>query len=149
MREAKEKIVNYLISHNLLSFATVDENGNPFVRSVEYVNDRSIIYFLTDAKSNKIRHIQNNSNVAFTVDEDLADWPKIQGIQMLGKAILVTDEEEKKKALDMLMSKFPQFAEMPSEGIEASIVKIEPTSGLFIDNPSGFGTRYEVNYIEK
>jgi uncharacterized protein YhbP (UPF0306 family) len=144
--EYKQIMINYLISHNLLSFATVDENGNPFVRSVEYANDGPIIYFLTDGKSNKIKHIKNNSNVAFTVDEDLADWSKIQGIQMRGKATIVVDEEEKGKALEMLLSKFPQFAGMSSEGVEASIVKIEPTSGLFIDNPSGFGTRYELNY---
>jgi uncharacterized protein YhbP (UPF0306 family) len=144
--EYKQIMINYLISHNLLSFATVDENGNPFVRSVEYANDGPIIYFLTDGKSNKIQHIKNNSNVAFTVDEDLADWSKIQGIQMRGKATIVVDEEEKGKALEMLLSKFPQFAGMSSEGVEASIVKIEPTSGVFIDNPSGFGTRYELNY---
>ncbi len=146
MSEIKQKMINYLISHNLLSFATVDKNANPFVRSVEYANDGPIIYFLTDENSNKIKHIKNNSNVAFTVDEDLAEWSKIQGIQMRGKATIVVDKDEKGKAFEMLLSKFPQFAGMLSESSEASIVKIEPTSGVFIDNPSGSGTRYEVNY---
>ncbi|MCP3928692.1 MAG: pyridoxamine 5'-phosphate oxidase family protein, partial [Bacteroidetes bacterium] len=39
MDEIKQKIEDYLASHNLLSFATADEKGNPFVRSVEYVSD--------------------------------------------------------------------------------------------------------------
>ncbi len=148
MLAIKQKINNYLISHNLLSFATVDKNGNPFVRSIEYANDGPIIYCLTDGKSNKIKHIKNNSNVSFTVDEDLSDWSKIQGIQMQGKATIVVDEEEKEKALEMLLSKFPQFGEISSEGDGESVVKIEPSSGLFIDNPSGAGKRYEVHYSE-
>lgn len=146
MSEIKQIMINYLSSHNLLSFATVDENGNPFVRSVEYANDGPRIYVLTDGKSNKIKQIKNNSNVAFTVDEDLSDWSKIQGIQMQGKATIVVDEKEKGKALEILLLKFPQFAEMSSDDVEASIVKIEPTSGVFIDNPSGLGTRYEINF---
>lgn len=146
MQNNKARYVNYLESHNLLSFATSDDNGNPFVRSVEYVNDGPIIYFLTDAKSTKIKHIKNNSNVAFTVDEDLADWSKIQGIQMRGKAFIVGDEEEKQKALGMLMLKFPQFSEMPTEGIEVCVIKIVPTTGIFIDTPSGVGVRHEIHY---
>lgn len=146
MQDKKEKFVHYLESHNLLSFATSDSNGNPFVRSVEYVNDGPYIYLLTDVKSTKIKHIKNNSNVAFTVDEDLADWSKIQGIQMRGRAVIVKNENEKKKALEMLMSKFPQFAEMPSVDNGACVVKIGPTRGIFIDNPSGRGVRHEIAY---
>ncbi len=146
MDEIKQKIKDYLASHNLLSFATADEKGNPFVRSVEYVSDGPNIYFITDGKSTKAKHINENSNIAFTVDEDLADWSKIQGIQMRGEAVILTDEEDKKRAMDMLMSKFPQFNEMPSEGVEVCIVKIIPTTGIFIDNPSGFGTHYKVHY---
>lgn len=146
MKDHKEKYVNYLESHNLLSFATADDNGDPFVRSVEYVNDGPNIYFLTDGKSTKVGHITNNSNVAYTVDEDLADWSKIQGIQMRGKAFIIEDKEERDRALEMLMSKFPQIAEMPSEGVELCVIKIEPKTGIFIDNPSGTGTRYKIYY---
>lgn len=146
MDEIKQKIEDYLASHNLLSFATADEKGNPFLRSVEYVNDGPNIYFLTDGKSTKVKHIRENSNIAFTVDEDLSDWSKIQGIQMRGEAVIVTDEKEKKRSIDMLLSKFPQFNKMPSEGVEICIIKIIPTTGIFIDNPSGFGTHYKVHY---
>jgi general stress protein 26 len=146
MPDNKQKYVDYLASHNLLSFATADDKGNPFVRSVEYVNDGPNVYFLTDAMSAKVKHIKNNSNVAFTVDENLADWSKIQGIQMRGKAFIVRDNEEKERTIEMLMSKFPQFAEMSSEGVEPCVVKIEPTAGIFIDNPSGAGTRYKIRY---
>lgn len=146
MDEIKKKVEDYLASHNLLSFATADEKGNPFVRSVEYVNDGADIYFLTDGKSTKVKHIRKNANIAFTVDEDLSDWSNIQGIQMRGEAVIVTDEKQKKRSMDMLMSKFPQFNEMPSEGVDICIIKIIPKTGIFIDNPSGFGTHYEVHY---
>ncbi len=146
MQEKIQKMENYLASHNLMSFATADENGNPFVRSVEYVNDGAVIYFVTDGKSTKVRHIKNNPNVAYTVDEDLADWSKIQGIQMRGKAVIVEDKEQQKRAMEMLMSKFPQLAEMLSGGAEVCIVQTEPTTGIFIDNPSGPGMRHEIHY---
>lgn len=146
MQEKKHYYTDYLETHNLLSFATADENGNPFVRSVEYVNKGPDIFFLTDKNSTKIKHIKNNPNVAFTVDEDLDDWSKIQGIQMRGEAYVVEQEDEKEQAFNMLMAKFPQFAEMEAEGIEICIVKIKPKTGTFIDSPSGTGTRYEIQY---
>ena len=146
MEEIKQRVEHYLASHNLLTFATADEKGNPFVRSVEYVNEGSTIYFVTDGKSTKVQHILANSNVAFTVDEDLADWSLIQGIQMRGKASIVEDSEGKTRAMDMLMAKFPQIAQLPSDDLEVAIVKIVPTTGIFIDNPAGFGTRYDVHY---
>lgn len=144
--DGKTKYVKYLASHNLLSFATADEKGNPFVRSVEYANDGPLIYFLTDGKSVKVKQIKYNPNVAFTVDEDLADWSKIQGIQMRGKASVVRDENERESALEMLISKFPQFKDLPAENAEACVIKIEPTNGIFIDNPSGKGVRHQIQY---
>ncbi len=146
MQDYKAKYVKYLESHNLLSFATADDKGNPFVRSVEYVNDGPNVYFLTNTTCTKVEHIKNNPNVAYTVDEDLEDWTKIQGIQMRGKALIIGDKEEKKRAIDMLMSKFPQFNKMESTDVEVCIVKIIPRTGIFIDNPSGIGKRYEVHY---
>lgn len=146
MQKSKEQYVNYLASHNLLSFATADDKGNPFVRSVEYVNDGPTIYFVTDAKSTKVKQLKKNSNVAFTVDEDLEDWSKIQGIQMRGIASIVGDTEEKEKALDLLRLKFPQLAEMPLEGMEPCVIKIKPTTGSFIDNPAGVGVRHELRF---
>lgn len=116
------------------------------MRSVEYANDGSNIYFLTDGKSAKVKHIHKNSNIAFTIDEDLTDWSKIQGIQMRGKAVIVTDKKKKKRVMGMYLSKFPQFTKMPSEGVEVCLIKIIPTTGIFIDNPSGLGTRYTVHY---
>ena len=65
---------------------------------------------------------------------------------MRGEAVIVTDEKEGNRVMDMLLSKFPQFNEMPSEGVDVCIVKIIPITGIFIDNPSGFGNRYEVHY---
>jgi uncharacterized protein YhbP (UPF0306 family) len=116
------------------------------VRSVEYANHGPNIYFLTDGNSIKVKHIHKNPNIAFTIDEDLSDWSKIQGIQMRGKAVFVTDEKERKRVMDMYLSKFPQFTQMPSEGVEVCLIKIIPTTGIFIDNPSGLGTRYTVHY---
>ena len=103
MSEYLQIMINYLISHNLLSFATVDETEIPSSALSSTPNDGPSIYFLTDGKSKKIKHIKNNSNIAFTVDEDLADWSKIQGIQMRGKASIVVDEEEKESIRNVVV----------------------------------------------
>lgn len=142
----KEKMISYLESKNLLSLATVDEKGNPSVRSVEYVNRGADIYILSAGDTAKVKHIKNNNTIAFTVDEDLADWSQIQGVQMSGQAYIIEEIPEKKLAFDMLKQKFPQFEEMSLEINSVCIIKIKPTRGVFIDNPAGQGLRHTVDY---
>jgi general stress protein 26 len=136
-----EKVQKYLSDHSLLSLATVSEQGTPLARTLTYVSEGTVIYFATSKSSGKVRDILQNPNVAFTVDDAFTeDWSTIQGIQMEGRASILSDAVELQKATGLLMKKYPQMAKMPA-GQDMVVIKVEPTAGYFMDNSLGFGYR--------
>jgi general stress protein 26 len=141
----RQKISDYLQSHNILTLATVTAEGKPQAHTVTYVNEGTTVYFGTLKDTRKARNIMNNSSVAFTVDEDYPDWNVIQGIQMSGQASLLTDQGELERIGKMYMEKFPQAADLPkSENM--IMIKITATNGYFLDNTKGFTHRDEVMF---
>ncbi|MCP4108584.1 MAG: hypothetical protein GY749_24055 [Desulfobacteraceae bacterium] len=143
--QVKQKVRDFLKGRRYLSLATVDALGKPVLRSVVYVNKGDIIYFLS-RKDNKVSQVAGNPNVAFNVDYYDEDWNKLQSVQMQGMASVIEDGKEKDEAMEMLLQKFKQYAAMSAGDYDSSIIRIKPVRGLFIDNPAGYGTRYEVVY---
>lgn len=70
---ALETMKEVLNTHNLLHIATMDENGMPSVRGVDYTASEidNVLYFLTRKDTRKVKHIQNNRNVAFAHTETI------------------------------------------------------------------------------
>ena len=136
--ESKQQMIEYVTSHQQMTLATVAPDDKPLARTVDYVTDGADIYFGTSKSSRKIRDIQNNSNVAYTIDEVYKDWGQIQGAQMQGKATIVTDETELNRIGKLFVEKFPAVADMPMSP-DLAIVKITPTEGFFLDYRKEFG----------
>ncbi len=152
-----------------MTIATANEE-TPWAASVFYANDGFTLYFLSDPESRHSKDIAENPVVAVTVNEDYHDWRKIKGIQMEGKAELVTTEEEMAKAvatyvakysftaaylklmsspfpsiagyLDKLLSRLPFVPGLPTT-FTARFYKITPTKVRFIDNEKSFGHHEE------
>lgn len=148
MKEGTIKSIEaYLQGHGLMTLATVSAEGLPMAHSVEYINENNSIYFISHCETRKIKNIQNNPNVAYTVDEDYQDWMVIQGIQMMGKAYFVEDAEEAQRLMGVYAQKFPQVANFPPEFAEAMrLVKVEPVLAKYIDNTKGMGHHETVEY---
>lgn len=139
-----EKVQKYLAAHSLLSLATVSEVGTPLARTVTYAAKEAIIYFVTNKASIKVQNILRNPNVAFTVDDAYTeDWSSIQGLQMEGRASILSDAAETQTAMGLLMSKFPQIAKLPA-GQDMVVIKVEPTTGYFFDSTVSFGHRDKI-----
>lgn len=108
MENLKQEIINYLNKHELMNLATSSKDGMPAAATVAYIVNEDNIYFGTYKTSEKAQNIQNNPNVALTVDEDEIDWKTIQGVQLQGIASIVTDKEELEKVNQIFGKKFPQ-----------------------------------------
>jgi len=146
----EKKLAGFLTTQKLLSLATISEKGTPYSATVTYVSEGTTLYFMTDSRTRKMANIAKNPQISYTVDEDYnADWSKIQGVQMEGKAVVVTDKAELQKIQALLMQKFPQFARMMADmppNTNAVLVKLIPASGSFLDNSLGFGHRAELKF---
>jgi len=139
------KITRYLASHLYLRLGTVTADCTPQVHTVGYVSEGCTAYFVTDGKSRKAENIQKNPAVSYSVDENYNDFMAIQGVQMEGRASLVTLETEAMKILDLMAQKFRDMENIPANP-DLVIFRIKPSRAYFLDNTVSFGHRDMVEF---
>lgn len=138
--DVRQKVLDYLGRHRFMRLGTVTTDSTPMVHTVGYASDGLTVYFATDRRTRKIFNISRNPEVAYSIDEDYADVTKIQGIQMEGRATILTARADIDKAMELLVRKFPHMTKMPPE-VEGALVRVEPTFGYFLDFTKGFTHR--------
>lgn len=141
---AKETARDVIAGHNLVSIATVDSDGNPHVRSVDYAADEDgkTIYAITRKDSRKVRQIRENGNVAFSIDHDCPDWEELQKLKYIkgtAAAVVVTDPEEAQKAFALLGRKFPFLKDLPGDPADFVALRLDLKEVLVTDNTISFG----------
>lgn len=141
-----DKVGKILEKHEYLNLATVSSDGQPSVHTMAYGSDGTTVYFFTDKTSRKVKHIEGNSKVAYTVDDDhYEDMMKMVALQMEGVAKLVTDKKEAEKATGLVLKKFPMMAKMPPNPNNI-LMKVEAKQAWVMDNAKGFGHRDVVKF---
>jgi nitroimidazol reductase NimA-like FMN-containing flavoprotein (pyridoxamine 5'-phosphate oxidase superfamily) len=143
--EIKQKISDYLKAHHKMTLATVTLDGRPLAHTVEYASEGATVYFGTMRTTRKAMNIMKNPFVAYSVDEEYEDWMKIQGVQMEGRATVLSDQKEINHAMEIYLKKFPQVALFPPNP-DMILVKVEPAAGFFLDYSKGFTHRDEVKF---
>ncbi len=143
--DVKTNVDEYLDSHKVMTLATVTSEGKPMAHTVDYVKVCGVLYFMTEKTTRKAGNIRNNPHVFFTVDEDLSDIPTCRAIQMAGTASMVTDAGEARNAMQKMVEKIPQLAQLPPNP-DMVVFKIIPKEGHFIDNNISLGFRAEIKY---
>ena len=145
MDEIKVKISEYLTAYHYLRLGTVTVDSTPQVHTVGYVSEACTVFFITDNKSRKAQNISANPAVAYAVDENYKDIWSIKGVQMEGRASLITIETEAMRVLRLMSQKFPDLEKMP-ENPDLVIFKVKPLRGYFLDNTVAFGHRDKVEF---
>ena len=145
MQDIKEKISEYFKKHPYMRLGTLSPEGAPVVHTVGFVSDGTTVYFITDKNSRKAKNILRSPAVAYTVDICYTDLSSIQGVQMAGRAEMVTDPEEAQKAMAMMAEKFPYMKDIPVTP-DFAVFKVTPTEGFFIDNTVAFGHKDKVGF---
>jgi len=143
--DIRQKVLDYLASHRFMTLATVTTESTPMVHTMAYASDGPTVYFATDRRTRKILNISKNPEVAFSVDEDYPDATLIQGIQMEGRATILSGRAEIEKASELLLKKFPDMAKMPPE-LDPVFVKVDPGEGYFLDYTRGFTHRDKIEF---
>jgi nitroimidazol reductase NimA-like FMN-containing flavoprotein (pyridoxamine 5'-phosphate oxidase superfamily) len=134
-------ILDVLRAHNILTLATVREDGYPQATTVGYVHEGLTLYIGTFAHAQKVANIRRCPKVSLTIDRDYDDWSQIKGLSMGGTAEILTDPEEIPRVAVLFTTKFPQIAALPVPIDPASVVflKITPIVISVLDYTKGFG----------
>jgi general stress protein 26 len=139
-REIEVFILDLLRQHNILTLATVREDGWPQATTVDYVHDGLTFYVGCAANSQKVRNIERCNKVSLTVDHDQDHWSRIRGLSLGATAEVVTDPAEIARATELILAKFPQLKSMPKPGPSSfAFVKITPKVISVLDYSKGFG----------
>jgi hypothetical protein len=133
-------VLDLLGRHNILTLATLREDGWPQATTVGYVNDGLTLYVGAGAESQKVRNIRRCPKVSLTVDHDEPDWGKIQGLSMGALAEIVTDPSELARAGELFFAKFPQLKAFPEPAPGSiAVISIQPRVISVLDYTRGFG----------
>jgi len=118
--KSQQKIREFLNQEHVGRISSLDENGYPQIIPMNFVYLNNSIYMHSHIKGEKIENIRRNSKVGFEVDRELEFLPSYFedpndasladtlyiSVVIKGKALLVTDKEEKTFALNGLMEKY-------------------------------------------
>ena len=98
--------------------ATVGREGRPHVVPICFVLDGETLYTAVDEKPKRTRqlkrleNIEANPHVEVLIDHYEDDWSKLWWVRLRGTARIVEDP----RAVDLLVAKYPQYAERRPEG---------------------------------
>ena len=148
---AKKTMLEVIKTHNLVHFATIDLNGVPCVRGVDYATGEAenILYFVTRKDSRKVEQLGKNNNIAFAIDHDCPAWEDLAALKYIkgtGTASVIDNPDEMQMAFGLLMKKFPFLADLPGDPSDFAGIKIELKNILVTDNTIEFGHTEEVNF---
>lgn len=141
----------YLDGHNVMTLATQGQQG-PWASAVFYVFDAGCFYFLSAAHTRHCQNLRRDARVSAAIQEDYEDWKKIRGIQLEGRATIVT-QQHVDDVIERYSKKFPVTGpDAPAEIAKAldkiSWYVLQPSRLYFIDNSQGLGHRDEVDIAE-
>lgn len=132
-----EKVMNERFGKdNIISLATCIDNM-PAVRYVNAFYDNNAFYVLTYALSNKMKHIENNPNVAIA-----GDWFTAKG---KGENLGYFGKEENMAVANKMKSIFSEWINNGHNNFEDEntiILKIALTEGVLFSQ----GTRYDIKF---
>ena len=96
--------------------ATADAAAHPHVVPISFAVDGDTIYFAVDAKPKRttslkrLRNIAVNPAVAVLVDRyDDEDWSGLWWVRVDGTARVISDAEDARRAVDLLVGRYPQY----------------------------------------
>ena len=126
-------IVKFINKHHVLTLATVDEEGMPYVANCFYAYDsaRNLFIFTSDTTTRHGGHMAITPHVALSIPLETRIVGRVQGIQICGRAMRGDDEAKRS-----YVKRFPYAMAMP-----LNIWMVEPTWMKLTDNTLGFGKK--------
>ena len=138
----RKKILTLLDEHRIMTIATLRPDGWPQATTVGYASEGMTVYFLCGKDSQKSANLARDDRVSVTIDHDTPQVMEITGLSLAAHARRVTDPEEGRKVLDMLIQKYPpQTTAMPMEmpkPEEVAIFRLVPKVISVLDYTKGF-----------
>ena len=137
----RRKILDILAEHRIMTVATLRPDGWPQATTVGYASDGLTLYFLCGLDSQKAANIARDDRVSITIDHDTPQVMEISGLSLAGRATQVKDVDEARRAIDLLISRYPEqrsFSFPMPKAEDVFVVRVEPVVISVLDYTKGF-----------
>ena len=111
-----------LTTARVARLATIDPDGRPHLVPIVFALAGDTLYSAVDRKpkrSKTLRRIENaraRPDVTILVDHYEDDWSRLWWIRLRGRARVLDEGEERKRALELLAEKYPPYRTDPPDG---------------------------------
>ncbi len=128
-----ERIIKFIKRHHVLTLATVNSEGMPYVANCFYAYDkrRNLLIFTSDETTRHGGEMAANGNVAVSIVLETRVVGRVEGVQITGIA-----ERGDNEAKLCYIKRFPYAAVAP-----LTLWMVRPTMMKLTDNTLGFGTK--------
>jgi uncharacterized protein YhbP (UPF0306 family) len=128
-----ERFIKFIKKHHVLTLATVNGEGMPYVANCFYAFDakRNLFVFTSDLTTRHGAEMEANGNVALSIVLETRIVGRVQGLQVTGRALRGDDEARK-----CYIKRFPYAA-----AADLEIWMVAPTLMKLTDNTLGFGKK--------
>ncbi len=139
-RAYKQKIVDLLDHHRIMTVATNRPDGWPQATVVSYANDGLIVYCTIGRDSQKYANIVRDPRVALAIAHDYPQPLQIKGLSIAARATEVSDQGERDHAAEVLLKRYPEYKVMPRPDPSAvPTLRLTPEFVSILDYSKGFG----------
>lgn len=128
-----ERFIKFIKKHHVLTLATVNGEGMPYVANCFYAFDtkRNLFIFTSDLATRHGAEMAANSSVALSIVLETRIVGRVQGLQVTGRTLRGDDEARK-----CYIKRFPYAA-----AADLELWMVEPTMMKLTDNTLGFGKK--------
>ena len=128
-----ERFAKFIAKHHVLTLATVNSEGKPYVANCFYAYDKeeNAIIFTSDSATLHAQQMAADARVAISIVLETKVVGRIEGIQICGTAKQGTAKDKL-----TYIARFPYAAVMP-----LNIWRVEPHFMKLTDNKLGFGKK--------
>ena len=136
----QEKAASILKDNRIMAIATVRADGWPQVTTVGYANDDLLIYFIISRQGQKLANILRDDRVSLSIGRDFHDPSSIRGLSIAGHASEVTDPQQRRQAVEMVLARHPGLHRLePPQPSHSAVMRIFPSTVTILDYSKGFG----------
>jgi nitroimidazol reductase NimA-like FMN-containing flavoprotein (pyridoxamine 5'-phosphate oxidase superfamily) len=136
----KQKILELLGQHRIMTVATNRPDGWPQATTVGYVNIGLKLYFLCGSQSQKAENIARDKRISLTIDHDTSDPMAITGLSMAAEARTVKNPSEVSKVFSLFSAKCPDYGAFRAQELDEILVFcVAPKVISILDYTKGFG----------
>lgn len=128
-----ERFIKFIRKHHVLTLATVNGEGMPYVANCFYAYDakRNMLVFTSDTTTRHGAEMAANGIVAISIVLETRVVGRVQGLQIVGTAERGDDEARRS-----YIKRFPYAAAAPLE-----LWMVRPSMMKLTDNTLGFGKK--------